>query len=243
MIKTTVICAVWNMDPARHELLKEHQENLDHQTINVERIYIFDNNDLPPNFLKGSHIICNHDLSIYEAWNLAITLCRTPFIMNLNLDDRLCCNAIEKLEFEIDKNTGDLIGGDWKITYTQDDTNNTSKCYPANSIPFVKGWPLPEGTLSRLGSGTGDRGTFGPATLWKISNHLKLPRYPYRTSDNKLIRSVADSVYWTLLINLKFKLVRIPIIIGHYHHHPSNQAEFRHKNDHALIENGGISFL
>ena len=86
MPKTTIICAVWSKDPLRTALLEQHQSNLDLLSVKTERVYVFENNDIPPKFLKGSIIVCNHPLTIYEAWNVAIPLVRTPFLMNLNLN-------------------------------------------------------------------------------------------------------------------------------------------------------------
>jgi hypothetical protein len=244
MANTTVICAVWSKDPNRYELLKQHEENLNLQTVDVERIYVFDCSDSPPPFLTGKKIISSEPLTIYEAWNLAITACKTVFIMNLNLDDRLYIDAVELLELEITKTGASLVGGDWKICYTQQDTNSITSSYPVNLIPFKSEWPPVKGSLTRFGSGTGERAAFGPATLWNISCHMKIPRYPYRTSDGALIKSVGDSVYWTILKNtFSLKLHRLPMIIGNYNSHPEDQAEFRNCEDIYEIINKGISLI
>jgi hypothetical protein len=244
MIKTTIICAVWSKDPHRASLLEQHQNNLDLLSVKTNRIYIFENNDPPPHFLKGSILVCNHPLTIYEAWNLAIPLVRTPFLMNLNLDDRLYIDSVEKLEHEIELTKSYLIGGDWNVTYSQVDTNNITNCFESNLLPFDNRWPLNEGVITRLGSGTGERGTYGPSTLWRIECHAKIPRFPYRTKDGKLLNVVGDSIFWGLLQNhFKLKLVRLPLVIGNYFHHPTEQAEFRHSDEWEYLNNGGISFI
>ncbi|QWD13721.1 glycosyltransferase family 2 protein [Polynucleobacter paneuropaeus] len=244
MVNTTVICAVWSKDPNRYELLKQHEENLNLQTVDIERIYVFDCGDSPPQFLTGKKIISSEPLSIYEAWNLAITACKTVFIMNLNLDDRLNIDAIEQLEIEITKTGANLVGGDWKICYSQDATNSVTASFPVNLIPFIKEWPPTKGTVTRLGSGTGESATFGPATLWNINCHIKIPRYPFRTADGVLIKSVADSIYWTMLKNsFHLKLHRLPLIIGNYNSHPEDQAEFRNREDVYEIIKKGVSLL
>jgi hypothetical protein len=96
--QTTVITAVWHQDPLRHSLLQGHQANLDEQTESVERIYVFDNGDAPPTDLKGTSVVTSTKLSIYKAWNLALPLVRTPYVMNLNLDDRLAPDAVAHLQ-------------------------------------------------------------------------------------------------------------------------------------------------
>ena len=43
--------------PIRHELLCSHQTNLDQQTAQIERIYVFDNHDAPPPGLRGMSVV------------------------------------------------------------------------------------------------------------------------------------------------------------------------------------------
>jgi len=80
-----------------------------------------------------------------------------------------------------------------------------------------------------LGSGTGERLTYGPATLWRMNAHAKIPRYPWRLQDGSLIRSVADGAFWSILAHVGAGLSRLPLIIGNYHFHPQDQAEYRVK--------------
>jgi hypothetical protein len=68
------------------------------------------------------------------------------------------------------------------------------------------------------------------------------PRYPYRTADGMLIRSVGDAVWWTLLRNvLSKKIARLPMVIGNYHSHPNDQAEFRWGDEWGLLKTRSIS--
>jgi len=222
----------------------QHQSNLHSQTTPVNLIYVFDNSDPPPKGLTGNKIVCSEQLSIYEAWNLALSACRTEYVLNLNLDDRLNHDSIEILEHEVNSNQADLVGGDWKICYSQEDTNKVSNCYPAETLPFISDWPPKNNSITRLGSGTGQRGTYGPATIWRLSNHISMPRYPYRTIKGDLIRGISDSIWWHLLKNnFGKKLVRTPLILGNYYSHPNTQAEFRNKDEWELIKNNDISLI
>lgn len=228
--KTTVFCAVYSQDPEREELLNQHLANLKSQSVSVEPIYIFESSDPIAQRLTGVRcFVANHPMTIYESWNLAAAMARTPFVMNLNLDDRLHGDAVETLEAALESTQSDLVGGDWKICFSQEETNQVVPlCYPATAVQFEPAWPPTPGLTVRLGSGTGQRGTYGPATLWRMSAHANCPRYPYRTADGTLIRSVGDAVWWTVLKNvLAKKLQRVPKIIGNYHSHPQDQAEFR----------------
>lgn len=239
--KTSVICAVYSQDPDRFELINSHFNNLQSQTVEVEPIYVFENGDTPPFSLKGEVIVCNKPLTIYEAWNIALSACRTPLVINLNLDDRLNLDAIEHMERVITDNRGDLIGGDWKICYSQEETDTISNCFNADLINFCSDWPPSIGTSTRLGSGTGERGTYGPATMWKLSAHVGFPRYPYRTTDDYRIRSVADSIWWDILTtHLHKNLIRLPLIIGNYYSHPNTQAEFRVENEWEILKSKTI---
>ena len=180
---------------------------------------------MPPQDFKG-HIVTTHDkLSIYQAWNLALSTVQTPYVMNLNLDDRLAMDAVEVMENALDSGS-DLVGGDWKICYSQEETDAVTPSFPANELPFSPAWP-PAGDLTRLGSGTGSRGTLGPACMWRAHLHQTLAKYPCMFGDGTLIRVIGDAVWWHLLIKNNKKVQRVPRIIGNYYSHPKDQAEFR----------------
>jgi hypothetical protein len=121
-----------------------------------------------------------------------------------------------------------LAGGDWNICYSQEETDAVLPSYPAAELPFDPAWPPYPGRRTRLGSGTGQRGTFGPATMWRAEAHFRAPRYPWRFSDGSLIRSAGDAAWWMVVgSHLRGKCIRLPLVIGHYHCHPQDQAEFR----------------
>ena len=243
-INTTIICAIWHQDSKKETLLDEHAKNISKLTNKVSPIYVFENGDVPPKWLEGHKITSSLPLTIYEAWNLALAATRTRYVMNLNLDDRLYFDAVGLLEETAQKENAALIGGDWKVCYSQRETNCLRDCYPASDLPFVPGWPPRAGTNTRLGSGTGHRNSFGPATMWSMECHLKSPRYPYRTTDGQKILSVADAVWWSYLHHqLGLKLVRIPKIIGNYFSHPDSQAEFRSANEIEQIASKQISLI
>jgi len=241
----TIICSVWHGDPNKHELLAGHALNLDAQTIPVERVYVFDNGDKPPENLKGTVLTSYQKLSIYEAWNLALTMVRTPYVMNLNLDDRLAPDAIEQLEQVMMNQGADLVGGDWRICYSQSETDAVTPCIPSESLPFLPDWPPTPGSSSRLGSSTGERDTFGPACLWSMSLHEEFSRYPWQFGDGTLIRVMSDAIWWGVLQQYGKQLVRYPWIIGNYHSHPSEQAEFRHSvaGEEELLFRCGITLV
>lgn len=207
-------------------MLLQHAENLRNQTMPTERIYVFDNGDSPPAAPDGRVIVAPEKLTVYQAWNLAIAAVKTPYVMNLNLDDRLAPDAVAALERVLD-NGADLGGGDWKISYDEEETNRVVPVQPAGSLPFVPDWPPAPGTPTRLGSGSGDRGTLGPACMWRMSLHGEVGRYPWRFGDGSLIGVIGDLVWWEMLKGMKKKIVRLPSIIGNYYSHPHEQCEFR----------------
>ncbi len=245
LARTSVICAVWHGDPQREQLLAGHAANLARQTVPVEPLYVFDGRDQPPASLPGRKAVVHENLSIYQAWNVGLALVGTPFVMNLNLDDRLAPDAVERLEKTLLSEDAALAGGDWRICYSQPETDLVDRCYPAAELPFVTDWPPQRGTRTRLGSGTGERGTLGPATLWRMEAHIGVPRYPWRLPDGTLIKVVGDLSWWTLVTqHLKQKAVRLPEIIGNYHSHPGDQAEFRGPADETALVNAlGINLF
>ncbi len=86
--------------------------------------------------------------------------------MNLNLDDRLADDAVELLERAMAQHDAALVGGEWNITYSQKETDAIERAYPAEFLPSIADWEQRgPGTRTRLGSGTGEQGTYGPATI------------------------------------------------------------------------------
>ena len=223
--RSTVICAVWHQDPLRHALLAGHARNLDGQSAEVARIYVFDNGDPPPAGLKGTALVSKEPLTIYEAWNLALAQVTTPYVANLNLDDRLAPDAIARLEGVLDAGA-DLAGGDWEICFSQAATDEVKPCRPSETLPLRQGWPPQSLAGQRLGS-TSPQRTLGPACLWRMAVHEDLPRYPWRFDDGGKVRVIGDWLFWRALGKHGKKLVHLPYLIGNYHSHPSEQAEFR----------------
>ncbi len=231
--KVTVICAVWCRQKDKLALLRGHVANLQKQTVPYEVIYVFDEGDTCPEWLTGTHLSASGPLTIYQAWNVALALVRTPYVMNLNLDDRLAPNAIELFQNTLDDNADAvLVGGDWLVCFNAEDTDRVKYAYDMNEEPFSPPWPPDAGVHTRLGSGDRRRGSYGPATMWRMSAHVGMPRFPYRFADGTLIRTIADAVWWKLLEkDPRRKLVRLPLIIGNYHSDPATQAEFRNPAD------------
>jgi len=225
--RTTVICAVWHRDPERRQLLRGHQANLDKQSVPVERVYVFDGGDAPPADLAGRVLVSSEALTIYQAWNLALATVTTPYVMNLNLDDRLCTDAIERLERAADQGA-DLVGGDWLNCFSQEDTDATGPSFAADGIPLQKGVPPLPNVRSRSGTGTGENHQYGHACLWRMALHQRWARYPMTFGDGTAVRIFGDTIWWRALEFAKREIVRVPLIIGHYHSHPDGQAEFRH---------------
>ena len=235
MTDVTVICAVWSKDARRRALVRGHRDNLRAQSRPVHVIYVFDGGDTPPADLDAETIVSSHDLTIYQAWNLALARVTTPLVMNLNLDDRLAPDAADQLAGHITQEDAVLAGGDWRICYSQDETDAVRPCFPAAELAFSGTCPPQAEADRRLGSGTGERLTFGPAVMWKMAAHITVPRYPWRLNDGTLIRTVADGAFWSILGHLGAKLSRLPLVVGNYHFHPQEQAEYRHPEDLAQI--------
>jgi len=245
--QTSVICAVWSGDPKRADLLRGHVANLARQTVPVEPIYVFDGNDKIPSWAKGRAVSVREKIGLYQAWNVALSLAQTPFVMNLNLDDRLAADAVELMERAMAQHDAALVGGEWNVTYSQKETDAIDRTYPAEALPSIADWEQRgPGTRTRLGSGTGEQGTYGPATMWRLDAHIGAPRYPWRFPEGTPMRSAADAAWWLVLANhLKKPLLRLPIVIGNYHYHPKEQAQYRALpyDELALIQQLGISLV
>lgn len=225
--RTTLFCAVWHQDPDRHALLEGHVACLEAQSHPVEVVYVFDGGDEPPAGLPGIHVISPEPLTIYEAWNVGTQVAQTELVGDLNLDDRLRPHAIAVMEESLFANNVDLVGGEWEVTFDRATTDAAGPLMPASTVPFSAAWPPVHGLPTRLGSGTGERGTFGPCTLWRRSLHDQVP-YPHRFGNGVQIKSIGDTLWWNALIRvLGGTHVRLPVLVGNYHSHPEGQAEFR----------------
>jgi hypothetical protein len=245
-VPVTVISAVWRHQQDKEALLRGHMANLDRQTVAHERIYVFDEDDHPPAWLKGQVLTSREPLTLYQAWNVALSLVQTPFVMNLNLDDRLACDAIEVLLATINQDPEVfLVGGDWKITASEAETDVIDRAYPLDRLPHSVCWPPATDVEARLGSGDGlNTFSYGPGCLWRMTAHLRIPRFPYRFEDGTLMKVIGDAVWWHLLATYaEKKLARAPLVIGNYRTWPASQAEFRHSNKDNEAGRSGFSLL
>lgn len=229
----SVICAVWHRQQDKESLLAGHHRNLVAASA-ARVVYVFDGDDRPPDWLREearvSSISVSDALPIYHAWNVALSMVTTPLVMNLNLDDRLATDAIDRMAapFDTDPDVF-LVGGDWQITYDEDETDRVGVSLPIGQVPFRDEWPPAPGSVARLGSGDGRRETHGPACMWRLEAHRRLPRYPYRFADGTPIRVVGDAIWWHAIEHMmRKKIVRLPWIVGNYRSHPQSQAEFRY---------------
>ncbi len=247
--RTTVITAVWHKDPKRWDLLRGHQENLRALHAPVDVIYVFDNGEQAPDWLEAKSISLKQPATIYQAWNAALSQVETPLVMNLNLDDRLAPDAVGMLEVGILQENAAMVGGDWNIRFTQEETDAVRPAYPASELPFDNHWPPRHGVETRLGSGSGDRGTFGPAVMWRMDTHIGAPRYPWRFADGTVILNHGGDLGWWMLVqnHLHKKAARLPYVIGNYYSHPGEQLDFRSSgnDEDAMVLEGkiGLSLL
>ena len=75
--------------------------------------------------------------------------------------------------------------------------------------------------------------------------HLEFPRFPWMFGDRSLIRTIGDAVWGKLLEGAGKKIVRLPMVVGHYYSHPGEQAEFRNpaNTETETINRVGIAYV
>ncbi|MFS4581939.1 glycosyltransferase family 2 protein [Phaeobacter sp. C3_T13_0] len=235
----TVFCAVWHKQPNKIELLRSHWENLKAQSIPVEACYIFDNGDEAPDWLDAPWHSFDEPLTIYEAWSAATALARTKYIMNLNMDDRLATNAVQALVSTAEATQSVLVGGEWLINFDESHLEQSFTVDDLWNTCFSVEWPPKAKPGLRLGSGTGERGTYGPATLWSLEQVGQW--YPSYFGNQTPIKSIGDAIFWQVLAQKKRKFTRIPMVIGRYYSDQKSQAEFRPHQDNEFLREHGIS--
>ncbi|CUI01045.1 hypothetical protein [Leisingera aquaemixtae] len=235
----TVFCAVWHQQPDKLELLRSHWENLKSQSIPVEPCYIFDNGDQAPDWLEAPWHSFSKPLTIYEAWAAGVALAGTRYAMNLNMDDRLATNAVQELSKKAVETRSALVGGDWLICFDKDHLTQEFPVTGYDGTCFVPAWPPRPCEGLRLGSGSGERGTYGAATMWDLEIIGKW--YPTYFGNGEPILSIGDAIFWNLLQGKGLKMTRLRKVIGRYYSDPNAQAEFRPHKDNELIKSQGLS--
>ncbi len=236
---TTVFCAVWHKQPDKEELLRSHWANLKAQNVPVEACYIFDNGDEAPEWLDATWHSFSEPLTIYEAWAAGVALARTPYVMNLNMDDRLATDAVRQMTAIAQATKSALVGCEWKVVFDRKHLTETFSSEDLWDSTFAPDWPpLPTPNL-RLGSGTGERGSLGPATLWDIN--LLGKWYPTHFNNGEPIKSIGDMIFVQVLLLNKAKMTRVPLILGRYYSDVNTQAEFRTHRDDEYMESSGVS--
>ena len=241
----SVFCAVWHRQSNKLDLLKSHYRNLRQQSLSVRIIYIFDNGDTPPDWLDADCYVFSEPLSIYEAWSAAVAFNTSFYVMNLNLDDRLATNAVELMVGTACASSADLVGGEWLVCFDEGHLGQAFKSPLLLETELKPEWPPRQHPQphqhprQRIGSGTGERGTFGPATLWRADVIGKY--YPSYFGDGSIIKSIGDSLFWGFLQRKNLRTIRLPMLIGKYFSSPSDQAEFRPNQDAELLKRYGVS--
>jgi hypothetical protein len=235
----SVFCAVWHKQPDKLKLLRSHHDNLRRQTLPVEPCYIFDNGDTAPAWLDAPWHSFDKPLTVYEAWAAGAALSQTRYVMNLNMDDRLADDAVRAL-LGLARATGAaLVGGEWSILFDEAHLDRPFAMADLYDSQFAPTWPPRPLDGLRLGSGTGERGTFGPATLWDLSQTGR--PYPTHFGNGEPILSIGDAIFWQLIQAKGLRMARLPMIVGRYLSDPSAQAEFRPNADHAHLNAHGVS--
>lgn len=237
----SVFCAVWHRQRDKLALLQSHYRHLRQQSLPVRIIYIFDNGDTPPDWLDADCYVFSEPLSIYEAWSAAVAFNPSLYVMNLNLDDRLAVNAVELLVGAACATSAALVGGEWLVCFDEEHLDQPFKAPLLLATEFVPDWPPRPHQCPhlRLGSSTGERGTFGPATLWRADVIGKY--YPSYFGDGSVIKSMGDALFWQIFQHHKLRTTRLPVLIGKYFSSPTDQAEFRPNDDMARVQQHGVS--
>ncbi|AUQ52901.1 hypothetical protein PhaeoP72_00201 [Phaeobacter inhibens] len=237
----TVFCAVWHKQPNKLELLRSHWANLKAQSIPVEPCYIFDNGDVAPDWLEAPWYSFDAPLTIYEAWSAATALAQTNYIMNLNMDDRLATNAVQAMVATAAATKSTLVGGEWLVSFDESHLEQEFVVEDLWKTSFVADWPPKAQADLRLGSGTAERGTYGPATLWNLKQVGQW--YPSYFGNQTPIKSIGDSIFWQMLSKNNCKFTRIPMIVGRYYSDEDSQAEFRPHQDNDHLRTHGVSLV
>jgi len=161
--------------------------------------------------------------------------------MNFNLDDRPATNAVELLVGTACASSAVLVGGEWLVCFDNSHLEEPFKAPILTASEYEPDWPPKPRDRLRLGSGTAERGTFGPATLWNSKAIGKC--YPSHFADGSIIKSIGDALFWNMFQQRNLRGIRLPILIGKYFSSPSHQAEFRANEDAELLKRYGVSNL
>lgn len=79
--------------------------------------------------------------------------------------------------------------------------------------------------------------------MWRRDLHDQVP-FPYLFGDGDAIKIVGDLAWWTVVgKHLGTTAIRLPLVIGNYHSHPAEQAEFRSADEHETLAREGVQPL
>ena len=235
--KSTIFCAVYSKDPSRYRLIEEHFENILRVNSGPQPLYVFEDNDFVPDFVKPYAVVLNKAVTIYEAWRVATHICQTKFIGNLNLDDRFTDGGFEAMESALERSNFDLVGGEWLIDikdFSETKKGELTCTFDLSNYRRIQAWPPEKRHDQILGSGISQNGSFGPATLWRSKIHDQID-YPTRFHNGQKILSMGDSCFWRKLARGGYRIGRLPALVGVYNSDPLNQAEFRETDDRKNI--------
>ena len=220
--RISAICAVSHGIAGRDALLHGHAANLAAQTVPVEPIYVFDGGDAIPDWLAGRAVTAGANLTLYQAWNVALSMVSTPFAMTLPLTARLGLDAAQILGAAMQDETVVAACGNWRLCGTQGELDAVEPCYAAPIAPAL--------------------GALGPGVLWRMDTHMQSPRYPWRLRDGTLLHREGEAAWQTRLTQMPGgKIVRVPLVIGNCL--SAETASTLPYDERALLDDPGVSFL
>jgi FkbM family methyltransferase len=233
--RVSAICAVPHGIDERDALLHGHAANLAAQTVPVEPIYVFAGGDAIPDWLTGRAVAAGDNLTLYQAWNVALSMVATPFVMTLPLTARLAPDAAQILISAMQAETVLAVCGNWKICDTQAEADAVEPCYEVGRLAAsgAQGW---------LRSGGKGSETLDPAMLWRMAAHMQTPRYPWRLRDGTLLHHEGEAAWRTTLLQMPAgRTVQVPLVIGNCL--SAKTASTAPYDERALLNDPGVSFL
>jgi hypothetical protein len=239
----TVVCSAWHKQQHLDQYFRQHSQALLRQTIPVKIIYVCDGGmSLEAPGPGVTMVTVSEGIRTAEAFNLGLALANTPFFATLNIDDFFFRNALEVQVGAMKQIGCDAFYGDWEVRFTTEGDIERD-CFGLEQLRPCLDWPPEKAPGLRLGNGDGQRGTWGPAPIFRTEAIRSVGGFPKTFGDGTPIPTIIDFIVWHRMLEARKTVSRGELVVGSYYSNPETQQEFRGgsvPDEHKRYEQFGV---
>jgi glycosyltransferase involved in cell wall biosynthesis len=193
-MKVTALISAYEAD----EFLRHKIRNIRESSIPVDIIVVETGKNLAKFDRKSiyRYVLCPEKITLYAAINIAIKICRTPYVVMANCDDLVHPEAYER-QLKGLEGGADITYFDYFMTGGFHKTWEEAKKHIYNK------YYVPEEGYSK-GKG------LGPFPMWRKSLHDEVGLF------DENLRVYGDSLFWAKLKDIQANFKKVPGLLGAY---------------------------